>query len=100
MDELRSKVDNPRKLQESRAVHRHLFVWVNDDTEWSIGRPVLNAALPGQNDGWRLPDVVPDIDSAITHLWVVHTRSLRGWLWNGEVWSVVVQSTRDVGGEG
>ncbi len=100
MDELRSKTDNPKKLRESRAVSRHLFVWVNDETEWSIGRPVLNAALPGQSEGWRLPDVVPDMDPAITHLWVVHRRSLRGWLWNGEVWSVVVAALHDVGGEG
>ncbi|MEV7875550.1 hypothetical protein [Microbacterium sp. NPDC089188] len=99
MDELRPKVDNPKKLRDSGAGSRHLFVWVNDDTEWSIARPVRGAALPGQSDGWRLPDVVPDLGPAITHLWVVHARSMRGWLWNGEVWSVVNASTDDVGGE-
>lgn len=100
MDELRSKTDNPKKLRESRVVSRHLFVWVNDDTEWSISRPVLNAAALGESDWWGLPDVNPDLDSAITDLWIVHERSLRGWRRNGEVWSVVVATPHDVDGEG
>ncbi|WP_270352061.1 hypothetical protein [Microbacterium testaceum] len=100
MEELRVKVDNPKKLRDSGAGSRHLFVWVNDDTEWSIARPVRGAAASGESDGWRLPDVAPVLDPGITDLWLVHERTLRGWLWNGTTWSAVDASTRDPDSDG
>lgn len=36
--------------------------------------------------GWGAPSIDPALDEAITHLWVVHEGTRRGWLWNGESW--------------
>jgi hypothetical protein len=82
LNELRPKVDNVRKLGASGAGQRHLFVWVNDNTAFGIQRPLSY----GADDLWGLPSGAPELDSAITHLWVVHERSGSGWLWDGETW--------------
>ncbi|MFF2300705.1 hypothetical protein [Arthrobacter sp. NPDC058127] len=87
MEELNEKTDNATKLRASAAEQRHLFVWLNDDTWYNIARPLSSEAPPfGANEGWGLPTTKPQLDSAITHLWVVHARSLLGWLWDGERW--------------
>lgn len=87
MEELNQKTDNPTKLRASAAEQRHLFVWLNDDTWYNIARPLSREAPPSWADeGWGLPTTDPQLDPAITHLWVVHARSRLGWLWDGEKW--------------
>ena len=39
LEALSDKTDNPQKLAATGAEQRHLFVWVNDDTWYSISRP-------------------------------------------------------------
>lgn len=93
MEELNQKTDNPTKLRASAAEQRHLFVWLNDDTWYNIARPLSREAPPSWVDeGWGLPTTKPQLDPAITHLWVVHARSRLGWLWDGERW----QELRDL----
>ena len=86
LGELVAKLDNPKKLRDSCADQRHLFVWLNDDTGYSIARPLSRESPSWAEDGWGLPGVRPALDSAITHLWVVHERSRLGWMWDGEEW--------------
>lgn len=86
MDALNEKNDNPAKLRASGAEQRHLFVWLDGDTWFNIARPLGHEAPAWADEGWGLPLIEPSLDPAITHLWVVHARSLRGWLWDGERW--------------
>lgn len=86
MDTLNKKRDNPAKLRASGAEQRHLFVWLDGDTWFKIARPLGHEAPAWADEGWGLPTIEPPLDPAITHLWVVHARSLRGWLWDGERW--------------
>ncbi|MBO1740722.1 hypothetical protein [Leifsonia sp. TF02-11] len=84
--ELGRKPDNPAKLSSSGAEQRHLFVWLDDDSRFDIARP-LSRDAPTWDDGqFGLPSLAPRIDPAVTHLWVVHQRSRRGWLWDGTSW--------------
>lgn len=86
MDALNAKSDNPAKLRTSGAEHRHLFVWLDDDTWYNIARPLSHEAPSWGDEGWGLPTSEPQLDPAITHLWVVHARSRLGWLWDGQRW--------------
>lgn len=85
MSELDTREDNPKKLLDSGAQQRHLFVWLNDDSPHKIARPLSHTVPSGT--GWGLPTVTPKLDPAITHLWVMHERSGKGWLWDGNVWA-------------
>ena len=87
LDALSTKLDNPRKLAATGAAERHLFVWVNDDTSFTIARPLSheNPSWAGGHE-WGLPSTEPLLNPAITHLWVMHARSRRGWLWDGAGW--------------
>jgi hypothetical protein len=86
VEALSEKTDNPTKLRESGAEHRHLFVWLNDDTWHNIARPLSHQNLSSADEGWGLPTTEPLLDPAITHLWIVHERSRLGWLWDGGSW--------------
>jgi len=86
LDELRPKVDNLRKLRDSGAGQRHLYVWINDNTAFGIQRPLSHRFSTEVEDLWGLPLGGPVLDPAITHLWVVHERSGSGWLWDGQTW--------------
>lgn len=86
MDALNEKPDNPTKLRASAAEQRHLFVWLNDDTGYNIARPLSREAPSWADEGWGLPTIKPQLNPAITHFWVMHERSLLGWLWDGERW--------------
>lgn len=85
-DALRAKTDNPKKLAASGAEERHLFVWIDGDTPFAIERPLSHEPLDGTEEYFGLPSGAPDIDPAITHLWIVHERSGRGWYWDGASW--------------
>lgn len=82
---LSGRPDNVSKLAKSGASQRHLFVWVDDDTRFDIARPLSREAPAwAEADGsFGTPTRAPALDPAVTHLWVVHERSRRGWLWDG-----------------
>lgn len=83
---LDKKEDNPKKLKASGAEERHLFVWLDDDTRLDIARPLSREAPSWVDERFGTPSSPPALDSAITHLWVVHQRSRMGWLWDGRTW--------------
>lgn len=83
---LDAKPDNPSKLRASGREHRHLFVWIDDDTRFDISRPLSREAPSGSDSEFGLPTTSPVLDPAVTHLWVVHQGSRRGWLWDGSTW--------------
>lgn len=86
MDVLNKKTDNQTKLRNSGASRRHLFVWLDDDTEHEIARPLSQEESSLPDDRWGLPRTKPQLHSAITHLWVMHDRTRLGWLWDGKGW--------------
>lgn len=86
MEALRPKVDNAKKLANSAADQRHLFVWLDDDTPYGISRPLIRSEPSWSEKGWSAPTDKPSLDKAITHLWVVHGGSRRGWFWDGFTW--------------
>ena len=83
---LSSKKDNPKKLSASGVDHRHLFVWLDDDTRLDIARPLSHEPPSWGDERFGTPSTPPALDPAITHLWVVHQRSRTGWLWDGKTW--------------
>ncbi|MGK0741852.1 hypothetical protein ACSHWG_08220 [Leucobacter sp. Z1108] len=82
---LAEKEDNAQKLKAARAEQRHLFVWIDDDTQFSIARP-LSREAPAWHDGFGTPTEPPAIEAAITHLWIVHEGAGTGWFWDGQTW--------------
>ncbi|WP_053385954.1 hypothetical protein [Leucobacter japonicus] len=82
---LAEKEDNAQKLKAAGAKQRHLFVWIDDDTQFSIARP-LSREAPAWHDGFGVPTEPPAIGAAITHLWIVHEGSRMGWFWDGHTW--------------
>lgn len=86
MQALAEKKDNPAKLMASGRENRHLFVWVDDDTRFAIARPLSREAPSWSDGGFGIPTTQPELDHAVTRLWVVHQRSRRGWLWDGATW--------------
>lgn len=91
MEELRPKTDNAEKLAISAAKQRHLFVWLDDDTAYDIARPLSRSAPSWAEEGWSLPTERPSLSEAITHLWVVHEGSRRGWMWDGVIWHQLLE---------
>ncbi|MEJ1116749.1 hypothetical protein WBN73_20790 [Paenarthrobacter sp. CCNWLY172] len=81
-----NRKDNLRKLRASGAKERHLFVWLDDDTAGSISHPLSHGAQSGADKEWGTPAGMPPLNSAITHLWIMHERSGLGWRWDGEKW--------------
>lgn len=86
---LMSKSDNPNKLTDSGRDYRHLFVWIDDDTPLAISRPLARDAPVWSDGEYGLPTVHPAFNAAITHLWVVHEGTGRGWFWDGVSWREV-----------
>lgn len=84
---LRQKPDNPRKLRATRARQRHLFVWLNFDTPYNIARPLQHEEPSWAGGNWGTPTTPPQLDPSVTHLWIAHEGSGRGWVWNGASWS-------------
>ena len=94
-DATRRRLIGGSRLSESGADQRHLFVWIDGATPFAIER-----ALSHGGEGWvrddedsgavtddafGLPAQDPHLDPAISHLWVVHERSARGWLWSADL---------------
>ncbi|MGX5695719.1 hypothetical protein ACWKWP_05920 [Agromyces soli] len=88
-ESLAAKTDNAVKLSASGADQRHLFVWIDGATPFDIERALSHEAPSWDDDGdsgFGLPTRSPTLDPAITHLWVMHERSGRGWRWDGASW--------------
>jgi len=83
---LQKKADNPKKLGESGAEQRHLFVWLDGDTPDDIGLPLDRNHASSTNEELGIPSKAPALDPRITHLWVVREGATRGWLWDGTMW--------------
>lgn len=84
--ELDQRADNHRKLRESRAQNRHLFVWIDDDTRFDLARALAHEPPKWDEHGFGLPSKTPHLHPSITQLWVVHERWRRGWRWDGGTW--------------
>jgi hypothetical protein len=84
---LGGKPDNAEKLAASGAQERHLFVWLDDNTPFGMARPLSRDAPDWDDGSFGLPSRAPDVDPAITDLWIVHERSRRGWRWSRGVWT-------------
>ncbi|MBF4626087.1 hypothetical protein [Curtobacterium flaccumfaciens] len=85
---LNDKPDNYRKLAESGAETRVLFVWVDRDTEGSITRP-LRDGISEKWDHFGLPSRAPELDESVDELWVVHRQTRRGWRWTADGWTAL-----------
>lgn len=89
MAELGRKTDNRKKLSDSRALRRILFAWLDGDTPYEIVRPLDGEAPPGLERHFGPPSIAPELDPAITELWIVHDGTRRGWRWDGTEWSTL-----------
>lgn len=87
--ELGSKSDNVKKLGDSGALHRVLFVWLDGDTPDEISRPLDGDPPKGLDQRFGIASVPPKLDPAITELWIVHEGTRRGWRWDGTNWSAL-----------
>lgn len=78
--ELDAKPDNFRKLSEARVDETHLFVWMDNQTDGAVARPLMSA--PDQQMGhFGLPTRAPELALEVDHLWVVHLGTGYGWWW-------------------
>lgn len=87
VEELLARDDNSRKLRAETVSERHLFAWLDDQTDFAVARP-LDRDDDARWEHFGLPSSSPNV-SDVDHLWVVHRRSRRGWHWTGEVWESV-----------
>ena len=78
--------DNLEKLRDSGATNRHLFIWVNQNTDRNV-LDAFNAERIG------LPTRAPRLPEEITHLWVVNIETEVGWYFEPiEGWRLVGKS--------
>lgn len=90
---LGDRADNPKKLRASGAKHKHLFVWIDEDTSHSIARPLAgNMPEWAAEEQFGVPTAAPNLDETVTHLWVVHSGSLRGWYWDSGTWRALQET--------
>ncbi|GAA1142457.1 hypothetical protein [Ornithinicoccus hortensis] len=87
--ELAAKPDNYDKLREATGDEKHLFVWLDGQTDYEISRPLMDDPAQ-QYEHFRLPTGDPDVEPVVDVLWIVHRGSMRGWFWSrGSGWSSV-----------
>jgi hypothetical protein len=79
---LASRTDNIRKLNESGATERHLFVWLDRDTPGEISRPFTGGRIVESFGHFGLPPRAPILPDRVTHLWVLHSGTGIGWRWH------------------
>lgn len=84
---LKGKPDNFRKLVESGASTKVLFVWVDLDTDGSITRP-LAAHADERWEHFELPARQLELGT-VDELWIVHRQTRRGWRWAGDKWTAL-----------
>lgn len=87
--------DNFVKLGSSQARSRHLFVWIDDDTDHGTARALssLTDGAPGESG---VPTRAPQIDASVTALWIVHEHSGRGWLWSEGRWEGIQMTAEEL----
>lgn len=78
--ELDAKPDNFRKLSEAGVDETHLFVWLDNQTDGAVARPLMSAPDP-QMGHFGLPSRAPNLAFEVDHLWVVHLGTGYGWWW-------------------
>ncbi len=86
LHELNRRKDNAKKLADSNADARHLFVWLDGDTAYEIQRALDGPPPKGLEAQFGPPKRAPQLHSAVTHLWVVHQGTRLGWFWDGSTW--------------
>lgn len=79
---LADRTDNVRKLEESGATERHLFVWLDRDTPGEISRPFTDRRIVERFAHFGLPHRSPILPEGVTHLWVLHSGTGIGWRWH------------------
>lgn len=80
-EHLADNPDNHRKLARAGADQSHLFLWLDSDTNGAVAATFT--ALE-ERDGRliELPSRPPSLPEPITHLWVVHRGTGRGWMYS------------------
>lgn len=74
---------NRKKLSGVDARTRHLFIWVNDDTDGNVLEAFNSINL-------ELPSRHPNLPAEITHLWIVHRKTEIGWYFDPAIgWRTV-----------
>lgn len=83
-EDLNAKPDNFSKLRD--ADERHLFAWVDGDTDLAVARPFRG----GQVAEWEhfgLPTRAPELMGTVDRLWIIDRATLTGWVWtSSDVW--------------
>lgn len=73
-------------LGESGARERHLFLWLDWESTWSSARP-LRGGRADEYEHFGLPTNPPTLPPEVTHLWLVHDPTGRGWYWDSAGWT-------------
>lgn len=85
--ELADHPDNFAKLR--GADEKHLFVWIDGDTDLAIARPFRG----GQVADWEhfgLPTRPPELFEPLDRLWIIDRATLTGWIWAASAgWTAV-----------
>jgi hypothetical protein len=84
--------DNLRKLSESGAQVKHLFVGLDEQTSPSVSHSVSRRFAAPPVDGldyFGLPQRPPVLPDQVDHLWVVYEREGHGWHWGDGRWEHV-----------
>lgn len=79
--ELNAKPDNFGKLR--GADEKHLFAWVDGDTDLAIARP-FRGGRPAEWEHFGLPSRGPNLLEPVDQLWIVDRATLTGWVWTPE----------------
>lgn len=87
LTELLGREDNFKKLRAESVDQRHLFVWLDDQTDFAVARP-LDRQDDSRWDHFGLPNSPPELPD-VDQLWIVHRLSRRGWHWTGHLWEAV-----------
>lgn len=83
-EDLNGHVDNGQKLRD--AEEKHLFVWVDCETDMSVARP-FRGGQAAQWDHFGLPTRTPELDTPVDQLWIVDRITSTGWIWNPSGWT-------------
>ena len=82
-EDLNEKHDNFGKLR--GADERHLYVWVDGDTDLAVARP-FRGGKPDEWDHFGLPTRSPKLNEPVDHLWIIDRATSKGWVWRSAGW--------------
>jgi hypothetical protein len=83
---LNTKHDNFGKLR--GADERHLYVWVDRDTDLAVARP-FRGGTATKWDHFGLPTRPPELAEPVDHLWIVDRATSTGWVWTANGWTAL-----------